>query len=60
MKKYNTPNMKIATFAEETVAVTGISGTLATYQHYLETKHAQQGIVDWSTLDWGNDIQVTF
>lgn len=59
MKKYNTPHMTVATFDKESVAVTGISGTLETYKHFLETKNAQQGIVDWSTLDW-NEIFVTF
>lgn len=49
MKKYNTPEMKVSMFNEESVVT--VSDTLATYDYYVEnTAGIQKFEKTWSEL----------
>lgn len=49
MKKYNTPELKVSMFDNESVVT--VSDTLATYDYYVEQTGAQVFERSWAKLD---------
>ena len=56
MKKYNTPEMKVSMFNEESVLT--VSSGFATFDAFTEEKGITAFVRDWDTLK--NEINITF